>query len=272
MRQRRMFDLAIVDQDLFQTMSLGSKYLYFELGLRADDYGFVGNPKSIIKMVGTAENDFETLAERGYVKIFRNGLIVITDWNINNTLTKKRPTTFLDELNQLKITVSKKYEFKSKEELLLNSGDATENLDVNDEIIETVAKDITNDKKSVIVSDMLKCVELLNTVGISATSAKGRKLGKECTLEEIQDGIQYAKAHIPNNCKNMEGWIISCIEQQHAKKNNLNKQCPDCHGSGKIQIIEDDPVIGESAMVLLVAKIRLRRTCSRGTYPCRTVS
>lgn len=49
MRQRRMFDLAIVDQDLFQTMSLGSKYLYFELGLRADDYGFVANPKAIIK-------------------------------------------------------------------------------------------------------------------------------------------------------------------------------------------------------------------------------
>lgn len=241
MRQRRMFDLAIVDQDLFQTMSLGSKYLYFELGLRADDYGFVANPKAIIKMVGTAENDFEILAERGYVKIFRSGLIVITDWNINNTLTKKRPTIFLDELNQLKITVSKKYEFKSKEELLLNSGDVTENLDVNDEIIETVAKDITNDKKFVIVGDMLKCVELLNAVGISATSAKGRKLGKECTLEEIQDGIQYAKAHIPNNCKNMEGWIISCIEQQHAKKNNLKKQCPDCHGSGKIQIIEDDP-------------------------------
>ena len=245
MRQRRMFDLAIVDQDLFQTMSLGSKYLYFELGLRADDYGFVANPKAIIKMVGTAENDFETLAERGYVKIFRNGLIVITDWNINNTLTKKRPTIFLDELHQLKITVSKKYEFKSEEELLLNSGNIEEGFDVKNEVIETVAEDITknitNDKKSVTTSDMLKCVELLKGVGISATSTKGKKLGKECTLEEIQDGIKYAKAHLPNNCKNMEGWIISCIEQQHAEKNNLNKQCPDCKGIGKIRIYEDDP-------------------------------
>jgi len=45
MANRRMFSLTIVDTDIFLDMPSTTQNLYFHLGMRADDDGFVGNPK-----------------------------------------------------------------------------------------------------------------------------------------------------------------------------------------------------------------------------------
>ena len=42
-----MFCLDIVNSDAFLDMPLSAQALYFHLGMRADDDGFIGNPKSI---------------------------------------------------------------------------------------------------------------------------------------------------------------------------------------------------------------------------------
>ena len=47
MADKRMFSLKIVDSDLFLDMPLSSQCLYFHLSMRADDDGFVNNPKKI---------------------------------------------------------------------------------------------------------------------------------------------------------------------------------------------------------------------------------
>ena len=52
MADKRMFSLKIVDSDLFLDMPLSSQCLYFHLSMRADDDGFVDNPKKIIKIIG----------------------------------------------------------------------------------------------------------------------------------------------------------------------------------------------------------------------------
>ena len=52
MADKRMFSLKIVDSDLFLDMPLSSQCLYFHLSMRADDDGFVNNPKKIIKIIG----------------------------------------------------------------------------------------------------------------------------------------------------------------------------------------------------------------------------
>ena len=44
MAKRRMFSLDVVDTDRFLDMPATTQNLYFHLGMRADDDGFVGSP------------------------------------------------------------------------------------------------------------------------------------------------------------------------------------------------------------------------------------
>ena len=43
MAKKRMFSLSVVDTDLFLEMPVTSRLLYYELGMRADDDGFIDN-------------------------------------------------------------------------------------------------------------------------------------------------------------------------------------------------------------------------------------
>ena len=47
MANKRMFSLDVVDTDLFLEMPTTTQALYFHLGMRADDDGFVSSPKKI---------------------------------------------------------------------------------------------------------------------------------------------------------------------------------------------------------------------------------
>ena len=49
MAQKRMFSLSVVDTDKFLEMPQSTQNLYFHLGMRADDDGFIGNVKKIIR-------------------------------------------------------------------------------------------------------------------------------------------------------------------------------------------------------------------------------
>ena len=47
MAERRMFAMTIIDSDAFLDMPLSAQSLYFHLCMRADDDGFLNNPKKI---------------------------------------------------------------------------------------------------------------------------------------------------------------------------------------------------------------------------------
>ena len=85
-----MFDLQIVDTDLFLEMPQSTQNLYFHLGMRADDDGFVGNPKRIIKTIGANEDDLKILFTKQFVIPFESGIVVIRHWKLNNYLRKDR--------------------------------------------------------------------------------------------------------------------------------------------------------------------------------------
>ena len=103
MADKRMFSLKIVDSDLFLDMPLSSQCLYFHLSMRADDDGFVNNPKKIIKIIGANEDDLKILIAKGFVIVFDQGIIVIIHWKINNFIRKDRykPTMYIDQKQQL---------------------------------------------------------------------------------------------------------------------------------------------------------------------------
>lgn len=99
MAQRRMFSLQIVDTDAFMDMPLSAQALYFHLGMRADDDGFVSNARRIQKLVGAADDDLKLLIAKRFILVFESGVIVLKHWKISNYIQKDRykPTLYREE-------------------------------------------------------------------------------------------------------------------------------------------------------------------------------
>ena len=111
MAERRMFSKSVIWCDMFLEMSLSSQALYMHLNMSADDDGFVGNPKTILRMIGASEDDFKILVTKGFVIVFEQGIIVITHWKINNFIRKDRykPTLYENEVQSLSQTKNGMY-------------------------------------------------------------------------------------------------------------------------------------------------------------------
>ena len=67
MAERRMFAKSIVLSDAFLDMPMSARCLYFTLGMLADDDGFVGSPKSIMRQCGATDDDMKVLLAKRYV-------------------------------------------------------------------------------------------------------------------------------------------------------------------------------------------------------------
>lgn len=93
MAERRCFSMKIVDSDAFLDMPLSTQSLYFHLGMRADDDGFVNSPKRIARLVGAGEDDLKLLIAKRFILAFENGVIVIKHWKMQNTLKNDRIKT-----------------------------------------------------------------------------------------------------------------------------------------------------------------------------------
>ena len=105
MAERRMFAKSIVLSDAFLDMPLSARCLYFTLGMLADDDGFIGSPKSVMRQCGASQDDMSILLQKRYVLAFESGVIVIKHWRMNNYLQNDRhkDTTYLEELHTLTI-------------------------------------------------------------------------------------------------------------------------------------------------------------------------
>lgn len=103
MAQKRMFTMKIVDSDAFLDMPATTQCLYFHLNMRADDDGFIGNPKRIMKITGASEDDLRLLIAKRFVLTFEDGVIVIKHWRMHNTLSRDRyaETSYTDEKKML---------------------------------------------------------------------------------------------------------------------------------------------------------------------------
>lgn len=117
MANKRMFTMKIVDSDAFLEMPLSTQCLYFHLNMRADDDGFIGNPKKIMKIIGASADDLKLLIAKRFVIAFEDGVIVIKHWRMHNTLSQNRyhETQYTDEKSFLKLKDNGSYS--------LNSGD-----------------------------------------------------------------------------------------------------------------------------------------------------
>lgn len=105
MAERRMFAKTIIDSDSFLDMPLSAQALYFHLSMRADDDGFINNPKKIQRMVGCADDDMRLLVAKAFIIPFESGVVVIKHWRINNYIRNDRykPTNYTEEMAQLQV-------------------------------------------------------------------------------------------------------------------------------------------------------------------------
>ena len=159
MANKRMFNMKIVDSDAFLDMPLSTQCLYFHLNMRADDDGFVGNPKKIMRIIGASEDDLKLLIAKRFILTFENGVIVIKHWRIHNTLSGGRyhETVYLDEKESLLLKENKSYSFSSGEKIddsrlieMYNptsenkrrtNGEQTENADIEEVVVLDLDKD-----------------------------------------------------------------------------------------------------------------------------------
>lgn len=105
-----MFSTDIVASDAFLDMSTTTRELYFQLGMYADDDGFV-NPRKIMRMVGASADDLNVLVAKRFLLSFESGVVVIKHWLIHNLIRGDRykETMYLDEKKTLIIKDNKSY-------------------------------------------------------------------------------------------------------------------------------------------------------------------
>ena len=111
MANRRMFSLDVVDTDSFLDMPLTAQVLYFHLGMRADDDGFISNPKRVQRMVGCNDDDLKLLLAKGFIIPFESGVCVIRHWKVHNYIRSDRykKTAYRSEMERLSVLENGEY-------------------------------------------------------------------------------------------------------------------------------------------------------------------
>lgn len=120
MADKRMFAKTIVDSDTFLEMPISARLLYYDLGMRADDDGFVDSPKKIMRMIGATNDDMNILITRKFIIPFDSGIVVIRHWRINNYLRSDRYTEsiHINEKSILAMDDNKQYLTQSEADSL----------------------------------------------------------------------------------------------------------------------------------------------------------
>ena len=98
MAERRMFSKTITNSARFLRMSTSERLLYYDLGMSADDDGFV-EAFTVLRTTGAKEEDLFELENRGFVIVLNDELVTyIVHWRKNNYIQSDRyhPSIYKD--------------------------------------------------------------------------------------------------------------------------------------------------------------------------------
>lgn len=210
MAEKRMFSKSIVLSDAFLDMPATTRCLYFTLSMMADDDGFVGSPKSIMRQCGASDDDLKLLFVKKFVIPFESGIVVIKHWRINNFLRKDRykSTNYTDEKSELLIEENGAYKKIEQLELPIESKpkklSLTEREPKND--IEQVEKVYLENYSKLYQRGILK--QEKPVINWSAS----RRLTKEVISKYGVDAIVSAvKKSIDNKFAVSKGYVLTTI-------------------------------------------------------------
>ena len=115
MASKRMFLKSFIESDFFTDLTHTAQILYIHLCMQADDDGFINSPKKIMRSILCCENDLKLLAEKGFIIMFRTGIVAIRHWKLHNTIQKDRykTTIYLQEKDSLVVEENGMYNVAS---------------------------------------------------------------------------------------------------------------------------------------------------------------
>lgn len=214
MAEKRMFTKKITNTDAFLSNSLSAQSLYFHFNMNADDDGFVANPKTIMKMIGANEGDFNNLVDSNFIIPFiSSGIVVIKHWNMHNTLKKDRykPTAYIEEKNQLLVKENKSY---SSELQCIPNGSSSEPQYSKEESSKdkyNIDKDSKEKKDSIPFSNIKQLWNSIPKLSDIKSLSENRKRHikariSETSLEDFYEVIENVKnsKHLKNDYSDQE--------------------------------------------------------------------
>lgn len=214
MAERRMFAKTIIDSDAFLDMPLSAQALYFHLSMRADDEGFINNPKKIQRMMGASEDDLKLLIAKNFIIPFDSGIVVIKHWKIHNYIQNDRykPTVYQDEKALLEVKGNKAYTLMDTECIQLGYNSDTQVRIGKD----SIGKD--NKRESITKDQLERVMYLYNTRCFSLPSIKSitdkrkatiKAMLKKYSLEDIEELFKLAEASAFLRGDNDRGWVAN---------------------------------------------------------------
>lgn len=216
MAERRMFCKSIVLSDAFLDMPLSARCLYFTLGMLADDDGFVGSPKAIMRQCGASQDDMLVLMQKRFILAFESGVIVIKHWRMNNYLRSDRhtATNYTDELAQITLDDKGAYTERAR----LTGGIPSDNQSVTEDSIGKVSigKVSIGGKKETINNKIKNKIGIYNNVEITDTDLA--ELKEKCPSWEFY--IDRLSRYMHDNNKTYadhKGTILSWYSEDKAK-------------------------------------------------------
>lgn len=123
MAERRMFSRAVVESDRFCELPPRAQLLYYHLLLDADDHGFVGGYKRVLRTYKIPEKDRKALEKAGFIHVFASGVVLVMHFCAQNQISpsKRRETEFPTEAAQVELVGGKVYRLKNPENSRTNS-------------------------------------------------------------------------------------------------------------------------------------------------------
>ena len=236
MANKRMFCLDIVNSDAFLDMPLSAQALYFHLGMRADDDGFIGNPKSIQRLAGASQDDLMLLITKRFLIAFDNGVIAIKHWRMNNYIQKdrKKDTTYTELLNSLEVKENGSYTEKKKMDTFciqdvseMDSQNSIDKISIDKDSIEIDNSCSSVDEASEFFEKIWK--EYPNKKGKTQVKASHKKalfkIGYERLVKAIQkydDGVKDKQYLMYGGRFFTTGYLDYIDEESEVKENERN--------------------------------------------------
>ena len=187
-----MFAKTIIDSDAFLDMPQSTQLLYFHLSMRADDDGFINNPKAIMRNVKCNEDDIKVLIAKKFIIPFESGIVVIKHWKIHNYIAKDRykETKYKEEKATLTLDENNSYTSCTQSVYSLETQDRLGK--------ESIGKDnnIVHPPDGTALFEYLWDLYPNKKGKKKAFEAFKRAIKKGATVEQIREGIKAYKRYI----------------------------------------------------------------------------
>lgn len=232
-----MFSPDIVCSDEFLEMPPSTQTLYFHLGMKADDDGFI-QPKMIMRILGSAEDDLKILIAKRFLIPFETGVVVIKHWLIHNMIRQDRykATRFVEEKKSLKIKENNAYTELKKSNWQPNGNQSAPQVRLGKDSIGKVKLNTCEPSDSRI-PEVIKLFEEVNPsiskyYGNTTQRKACERLLKKWSVEQIKavvailpelNATPYAKGKsiTPHQLEENLGFIKAFIDQKKTKKRKI---------------------------------------------------